>query len=88
MNRASVILLIALCGSMTGCMSAEERAQRISSADDDACQSYGAQPGTTEYFQCRMMKDQQRQATSAALASAILSRPTPQPYVLPMPQGY
>ena len=45
-----------------------------------------AQPGTQAYFQCRMLKEQQRQANNAALAAAILNRP--QPYVLPMPQRY
>jgi hypothetical protein len=58
------------------CVSDEERAANIAASDDGACQSYGASPGTTEYFQCRMMKDQRRQATNAALAGAILSRMT------------
>ncbi|MEJ0093835.1 MAG: hypothetical protein WDN46_10440 [Methylocella sp.] len=57
-------------------------------SDDESCISYGAEPGTQEYFQCRMMKDQQRQANNTALAAAILSRPTPAPYVLPMPQSH
>jgi hypothetical protein len=82
------LLLIALCALASACMSSEERAERISASDDAACQDYGAQPGTDQYFKCRMMKDQQRQATNAALATAILSRPTPAPYVLPMPSGY
>jgi len=70
----------------SSCTSPQERAAIIANADNDACVSYGAQPGTQEYFQCRMAKDQQRQANNAALASAILNRPMPQPYVLPMPQ--
>jgi hypothetical protein len=70
-----------------GCVSGEEHAAQASSADDDACENYGAQ-GSQDYVQCRTLKDQQRQANKAALASAILSRPTPQPYVLPMPHGY
>lgn len=81
----SIFFLVTTC---SGCMSTEERNARIAAADEDACVSYGAQPGTQEYFQCRMANDQQRQANNAALAAAILSRPQPQPYVLPMPHNY
>ena len=35
--------------------------------------------------QCMMAKDQQRKAAYSALAGAIISRPQPQPYMLPMP---
>jgi hypothetical protein len=83
MNRfLSILVATAMCSA---CMSAEERNARIAEADEAACISYGAQLGTQEYFQCRMAKDQQRQANAAALAGVILSRPQPQPYVLPMP---
>jgi len=82
------LLAAAVAGICSGCMSTEERNARIAASDQDACVSYGAQPGTQEYFQCRMAKDQQRQANNAALAGIILSRPQPQPYVLPMPQHY
>lgn len=74
-----------LCVLLSGCMTAAEREAAIERRDDDACQSYGAEPGSQAYFQCRMMKDQQRQANNTALAAAILSRPQPQPYYLPMP---
>lgn len=57
--------------------------QRIGS-DDAECQSYGAEPGTQAYIQCRMAKDQQRQQAKAALATAILSNTSP-PYTVPMP---
>jgi hypothetical protein len=76
---------LALCCLVAACVSDEERAVNIAASDDAACQDYGAKPGTSEYFQCRMMKDQNRQATRTALAAAILSRPAPTPYVLPMP---
>jgi uncharacterized lipoprotein len=84
----TIILLAASVILLSGCLTSEERAQQIADADDTQCQSYGAQPGSTEYFQCRMAKDQQRQANTAALAGIILNRPQPQPYVLPMPQHY
>jgi hypothetical protein len=56
-------------------------------ADRDRCIDYGFEEGTDAYGQCRMTIDQQRraaaQANSAALAGAILSRPPPQPYMMP-----
>ncbi len=56
--------------------------------DDSACPSYGAEPGTQAYFQCRMMKDQQRQANNVALAAAILSWPQPVPQTNYDPSKY
>jgi outer membrane biogenesis lipoprotein LolB len=83
-----ILIISVVSALLAGCASHEERAASIANADDAACQSYGAQLGTQAYFQCRMAKDQQRQANNAALAGAILSRPQPQPYVLPMPRSY
>ena len=34
---------------------------KISAADDEACQSSGARPGTAAYFECRMARDRHRQ---------------------------
>jgi hypothetical protein len=82
------LLLVLTTASLCGCVTAEERNAQISASDDDTCQSYGAQPGSQAYFQCRMAKDQQHQANNAALAAAILNRPQQQSYVLPMPQQY
>jgi hypothetical protein len=80
-TMAAIGLLLVL----TACATAPQpTAEQV---DDAQCRSYGAQPGTQAYFQCRMAKDQQRQQATAALAGAILSRPQPQPYVLPMPGG-
>jgi hypothetical protein len=74
MNR--LIYLTTLCLLAEGCVSDEERAANIATSDDAACQNYGAAPGTSEYFQCRMTKEQSRQATRAALAGALLSKMT------------
>jgi hypothetical protein len=42
---------IALCALLlTGCVSVEERRAQ----DDSQCQSYGAEPGSEAYVQCRM----------------------------------
>jgi hypothetical protein len=81
--RLSVFTLL-LCLGLAGCVTSQD----IAASDDDACRSYGAEPGTQAYFQCRMAKDQQRQANEAAVVGAYLNRPQPQPYVLPMPQHY
>jgi hypothetical protein len=86
MRWISVILVLA--GLCAGCMSAEERNANIAASDDATCQSYGAQPGSQAYFQCRMTRDQQRQANNIAIAQMWLNRPQPQPYVLPAPQQY
>jgi hypothetical protein len=85
MQLCWVLFLAGLC---TGCMSAQERSAAIANTDDRACQAYGAAPGSQEYFQCRMMKDQQRQNANAAAAQMLLSRPQPTPYMLPVPQRY
>jgi hypothetical protein len=80
-TMAAIGLLLVL----TACATAPQpTAEQV---DDAQCRSYGAQPGTQAYFQCRMAKDQHPQQATAALAGAILSRPQPQPYVLPMPGG-
>jgi hypothetical protein len=86
-NKQTFAVAVIAAG-LAGCVSDQERAASIAASDDAQCQSFGASPGTDRYFQCRMMKDQQRQANNAALAAAIISRPQPTPYVLPMPHGY
>jgi hypothetical protein len=52
---------------LSGCASRQE----IAAADDNDCASYGAQPGSQAYFQCRMMKDQQHNADAARRSAAI-----------------
>lgn len=79
-----IFILSALCIILSGCVTAQD----IAANDDDACQSYGAEPGSQAYFQCRMAKDNQRQANNAALVGAYINRPQPQPYMLPIPQQH
>jgi hypothetical protein len=57
-----ILLSLTLAGC--GGMNREKMAAR---ADAD-CQSYGAKPGSSEYFQCRMMRDQQDRAENLAIA--------------------
>lgn len=82
MYRFLIIASLSLLCS--GCLTTEEQAAQIAAADDASCQSYGAKPGTDIYIQCRMQKDQQRQANRAAVAAAIASQPAPQPYYAPV----
>lgn len=68
---------IALCALLlAGCVSVEER----NAMDDNQCQSYGAEPGTEAYVQCRMWAETEHRkreefnrsllATSSANASS------------------
>jgi hypothetical protein len=60
-------ILLAACAALalSGCVTAEEMAAQTASADDTECHSYGAATGTDAYFQCRMIKSQQRVQISA-----------------------
>jgi hypothetical protein len=58
-----MICLLGLPLALSGCATPEELAAqraRIAAVDDSECRSYGAEPGTPVYVQCRMLKDQQR----------------------------
>lgn len=44
--------------------------QQVESKDDAICRSYGAQPGTDTYIQCRMNTDTRREARRNALIMA------------------
>lgn len=79
-------LLIAFCMLATGCISGAERAETIAESDHGACVSLGEKPGAPGYLRCRLLRDRQRQATDAALAGIVLSRPQPQPYMALAPQ--
>jgi hypothetical protein len=39
--------------------------------DDAASRAYGVQPGSQEYFQCRMLKDQQGQAEHCRVGGGV-----------------
>lgn len=73
MLRAGCLIVVMVLG---GCGSYVERA-------DATCRSYGAQPGSDAYVNCRVALDNQRAARSAALikAGAIIaaSQPAPPP---------
>jgi hypothetical protein len=62
MKRAVLLALL-----LAGCQTTEERL----ASEDATCQSYGVQPGSPGYLQCRMMKDQQHNADAARRQAAI-----------------
>ena len=59
------ILLVAL--SLSGCVTSQQQA----AMDAATCQSYGVAPGTREYYECRMVKDQQHIDQRAASLAQI-----------------
>jgi hypothetical protein len=50
------VLIFGLCLFVGGCASRAE----VAAGDDALCQSYGAQPGSDAYVQCRMEQDGRR----------------------------
>jgi hypothetical protein len=93
MKLLRVGALIALTITLSGCAEyqqrqAEEqaaRAQAIADSEDAQCRSYGAQPGSPAYIQCRMNFDNQRAQMRSAVAGALIQRsfaPPPQPQTL------
>jgi hypothetical protein len=44
--------------------------------DEAACRSYGAKPGTDIYIQCRMQRQQSRDAAEAARQAALMAEPS------------
>lgn len=69
------LFALALSILVGGCVAAGERALQLAAADDTACQSYGARPGSDAYIQCRTTKSMQHEAASAAIRAAIVGAP-------------
>jgi hypothetical protein len=64
-----MICLLGLPLALSGCATPEELAAaraQVAAADDSQCRSYGAEKGTPDYIQCRMVKDQQHDHEAAA----------------------
>jgi hypothetical protein len=86
-------ILLAACAALalSGCVTAEEMAAQ----DSEDCHSYGAETGADAYFQCRMVKSQQRiEASERAQAqfnqalaqiAANHAPPRPMPSILVAP---
>ena len=60
--RTFIALFAALF--MGACESSQDIARNNWNSDDATCRSYGAEPGSQAYMQCRMAKDQQRQSNN------------------------
>jgi hypothetical protein len=82
MVRAIAVLAAALgvVVVLAGCAEYEARrqqeqaaqAQAVAANDDAQCRSYGAQPGSPVYVQCRMNLDNQRAQLRNAVAAQIV----------------
>lgn len=66
------IAAVTLALSLSGCFASREQ---VAKQDADECISYGAQPGSQAYFQCRMAKDEQRTQIAADRRNAVLNAP-------------
>ena len=74
--RAFTVLAI-FAIALSGCLTAQDRTAEFDAADRDKCISYGANPGTPAYTDCRLKLDSLRQQAAAAEAS----RPLPAPHI-------
>ena len=64
------MLLLAIAAALAsltlgGCVTASEYTAQVAAADDGDCRSYGAEPGSQAYFQCRMTKSQSHEYVAA-----------------------
>jgi hypothetical protein len=81
--RLSALLLLAV--PLVGCQTNQERMAefkaRNEALDDQTCRGYGAKPGTDIYIQCRMQRQQSRDAADnaagAAVAAPVRMNPVP-----------
>jgi hypothetical protein len=77
------VLLVAL--SLAGCITAEEQVAqyraKANAEDNQKCLSYGAQPGSPAYVQCRAQLDSARTQADATVAAA--PPPAVNPYPVP-----
>ncbi|MDE4910365.1 hypothetical protein PQI07_06570 [Methylobacterium sp. 092160098-2] len=70
-----IAILIAACAVLGACNSARQPGRgeflmepaEIAAKDDAICKSYGAEPGSPAYIQCRTTQDQRRDAFKAEL---------------------
>jgi hypothetical protein len=66
--RSLFLLVVALCTlPICGCVTGGPHSPEVAAIDDKECQSYGAKPGTSEYIQCRVTKNQQHEAAMATV---------------------
>jgi len=69
-----VVLLLAVSAILSACNSASRPGRgelfmsdaEVLAKDEAICRGYGAEPGTSEYVQCRAIQDQRRDAAREA----------------------
>ena len=69
-----VLFLAAVSVALAGCARSESAAEAAFRSDDAKCKSYGADPGTDAYVDCRLSIDMQK-ATAEAEAVRQRARP-------------
>lgn len=78
MPTVRLLALLLLAAPLVGCQTNQERMAefkaRNDALDDQTCRGYGAKPGTDIYIQCRMQRQQSRDAADNA---AMISQPQP-----------
>ena len=92
----TLLIALGLALTMTACVSRETQARRdaaqavqYEAQQDATCRSYGTQPRTPLYVQCRLQLQQQDATQRAAVQQMLLGRaltPAPAPYQLPVPK--
>jgi hypothetical protein len=75
--RLLAFTVLAFVTALTGCVSDQDRTAQFDAADRDKCISYGANPGTPAYTDCRLKLDH----LHAEAAAAEASRPLPPPNI-------
>lgn len=66
----TLALILAVGATLGGCKTDQQIAADAAS-DDASCRSYGAEPGTPIYVQCRLQKDQLREQEKADRIAAF-----------------
>jgi hypothetical protein len=79
MRTLGLLALLLLAVPLVGCQTDQEQMAafkaRADAVDDQTCRGYGAKPGTDIYIQCRMQRQQSRDAGDSAIAAAAASAP-------------
>jgi len=75
MRTVRLLALLLLAVPLAGCQTNQERMAefkaRNDALDDQTCRGYGAKPGTDVYIQCRMQRQQSRDAADNAAGAAV-----------------
>jgi hypothetical protein len=71
-------LILCVCLTLAGCLTQQQYYEQVAAKEDAQCQSWGNQPGTGPYQQCRYTLAQERENKRAAdLAQISASTPKP-----------